>query len=76
MLSNEKFFDAVSESYDSMISFSDSVEKKINMLKEFINAGMQSAADLGCGTGVDSIALSELGLKVTAFDYFCRNDKK
>lgn len=68
MLSNEKFFDAVSESYDNMISFPDSVEKKKNILKEFINAGMQSAADLGCGTGVDSIALSKLGLNVTAFD--------
>lgn len=68
MLSNEKFFDAVSETYDNMISFPDSVKKKKNILKEFINAGMLNAADLGCGTGVDSIALSELGLKVTAFD--------
>lgn len=68
MLSNEKFFDAISETYDNMISFPDSVEKKKNIIKEFINAGMLNAADLGCGTGVDSIALSQLGLNVTAFD--------
>lgn len=68
MLSNEKFFDAVSETYDNMISFHDSVEKKKNILEKYINAGMLNAADLGCGTGVDSIALSKLGLNVTAFD--------
>ena len=68
MLSNEKFFDVVSETYDNMISFKDSVEKKNLLLKEFINDKTKSAADLGCGTGIDSISLSNLGLKVTAFD--------
>lgn len=68
MLTNEKFFDSISETYDNMISFRDAVEKKKLLLKEFINDETKSAADLGCGTGVDSISLSNLGLKVTAFD--------
>ncbi len=29
---------------------------------------MKSAADIGCGSGVDSIALASMGLKVNAFD--------
>ena len=67
-MTNEKFFDALSENYDGMISFTDAVEKNKSVLKEFINDKITCAADLGCGTGVDSIALSKLGLKVTSFD--------
>jgi SAM-dependent methyltransferase len=36
--------------------------------KKFIPQGANYAADLGCGTGLDSIALSLNGLNVTAFD--------
>lgn len=68
MLTNQKFFDAVSDSYDNMILFNEAVEKKKKYLKEFISSEIQSAADLGCGTGVDSIALYKLGINVTAFD--------
>ena len=69
MLTNKEFFNSLSENYDNMISFSKAVEKKKDFLKEFINNDVQqSAADLGCGTGVDSIALSKLGFDVTAFD--------
>ena len=67
-MTNENFFDALSENYDGMISFTDAVEKKKLVLKGFTNDKITCAADLGCGTGVDSIALSKLGLKVTSFD--------
>lgn len=68
MLTNRKFFDAVSDTYDNMISFGEAVGKKKLSLKKFINYETNCAADLGCGTGVDSIALSKLGFDVTAFD--------
>lgn len=68
MLTNQKFFDTVSESYDNMILFSEAVKRKKIYLKEFINSETQSVADFGCGTGVDSIALYQLGINVTAFD--------
>jgi ubiquinone/menaquinone biosynthesis C-methylase UbiE len=51
-----------------MISFKESLERKQKVFKQIINAGMKNAADCGCGTGVDSVALSRLGLNVTAFD--------
>jgi ubiquinone/menaquinone biosynthesis C-methylase UbiE len=51
-----------------MISFDKAVEKKKTLFKNFIKPVMKYAADLGCGSGVDSIALAALGLKVTAFD--------
>ncbi len=51
-----------------MISFEKAVEIKKKLLKNFVTDEMKSAADIGCGSGVDSISLSSLGLKVTAFD--------
>jgi glycine/sarcosine N-methyltransferase len=51
-----------------MISFETAVDKKKILLKTFINQNSKSAADIGCGSGVDSIALSLSGLKVVAFD--------
>ena len=68
ILHNEKFFDNVSVFYDSMINFQSSLEKRVKAFAKFITPGMRTAADLGCGTGLDSIALSKLGLKVTGFD--------
>ena len=65
---NEKFFDLVSEFYDEMISFDKSLVNRQNALKKFITPSMKTAADLGCGTGLDSISLTKLGLKVKAFD--------
>ena len=51
-----------------MITFKRAVENKKKLFKNFIKPEMKYAADLGCGSGVDSIALALLGLKVTAFD--------
>ena len=68
ILSNNGFFDELAFDYDQMVSFDKAVENKKRLLKNFITPGMKYAADLGCGSGVDSIALTSSGLKVTAFD--------
>jgi 2-polyprenyl-3-methyl-5-hydroxy-6-metoxy-1,4-benzoquinol methylase len=67
-LNNKDFYDSLAGDYDEMISFNDAVERKVNTLRKFISPSMKTAADIGCGTGVDSIALAKLGLNVTAFD--------
>lgn len=62
------FYDALSSDYDSMIGFDKSLIKRIELLKNFIFPEDKAAADLGCGSGLDSIALARLGLDVTGFD--------
>lgn len=68
ILSNIEFFNQLAEYYDLMIPFEKAVERKKNILKNFITPHHKYAADLGCGTGTDSIALARLGLNVTSFD--------
>jgi SAM-dependent methyltransferase len=67
-MKNSEFFDILSSNYDSMINFENSLQNKIERLKGFIEPNYYKALDLGCGTGVDSIALYKLGLKVDAID--------
>jgi len=67
-LDNNEFFDLIASDYDEMVSFAQSVQKKKEAFKNIIKPWMKSAADLGCGTGGDSIALASLGLEVTGFD--------
>lgn len=67
-MDNETFFDSISNYYDGMIDFDSSLRNKQNLLSSFVVSDMGCAADLGCGTGVDSIAISRLGLNVTSFD--------
>jgi ubiquinone/menaquinone biosynthesis C-methylase UbiE len=68
LISNSSFYDEIASDYDEMISFESIVKKKKNLLKIFSNLNTKSAADIGCGTGVDSIALALNGLKISAFD--------
>ena len=68
ILPNNVFYDELASDYDDMTSFEKAVEKKKNLLKNFVTAEMKSSADIGCGSGVDSIALASFGLKVAAFD--------
>ena len=68
IISNKNFFNNLAPDYDQMVSFEKAVEKKKKLLISFITPGMKYAADLGCGSGIDSIALTLTGLEVTAFD--------
>lgn len=68
ILSNIDFFNQLADYYDLMIPFSKAVERKKDILKNIITPDQKYAADLGCGTGTDSIALAQLGLYVTSFD--------
>ena len=67
-LLNKFFFDDVSEFYDQMIDFESALEGKTNNLKSFLSSNIKVAADIGCGSGIDSIALATIGMKVSAFD--------
>lgn len=66
--SNKEFYNQTAEQYDAMISYDKAVQAKKSVLARFITPEMKLATDFGCGTGVDSFALAELGLKVDSFD--------
>ena len=68
-MKNENFYNAVSPFYDSMISFEQSLEKrKAFYQKVFAQRKIQTVADIGCGSGLDSLALGGIGLEVSGFD--------
>lgn len=65
----KKFYDDISVFYDEMIDFNRSLENKTNVFKSLFAAyNIETAADIGCGSGLDTIALSSLGYCVTGFD--------
>ncbi|MCZ7609242.1 MAG: class I SAM-dependent methyltransferase [Ignavibacterium sp.] len=68
MKTNNFFYNTASSYYDRMIDFESALNKRKIQLSDFIESGVSSAADVGCGTGMDSISLAMLGLCVTAFD--------
>ncbi|MBT8383135.1 MAG: class I SAM-dependent methyltransferase, partial [Ignavibacteria bacterium] len=68
MLSNQDFFDEISDQYDTMIPFEKAVELKKKLFKNILKDNHKTIADIGCGTGSDSIALTEIGYNVESFD--------
>lgn len=68
MLNNQEFFDELSVQYDSMIPFEKTIERKKELFKNLLKGKIKSIADIGCGTGSDSLALASLGYRVTSFD--------
>ena len=68
MLNNQEFFDELSVQYDSMIPFEKAIEMKKKLFKNILKDNPKAIADIGCGTGSDSLALAEMGYKVTSFD--------
>jgi SAM-dependent methyltransferase len=68
MLSNKDFYDNFAEDYGKMISFDNAIEKRKSLLSNIVLPKVKYAADLGCGTGIDSAALAQLSLAVTGFD--------
>lgn len=67
-MKNSDFYNILSSSYDSMIDFKAALPRRREALAAFIKKSYKTAADIGCGSGIDSLSLSQLGLKVTAFD--------
>jgi ubiquinone/menaquinone biosynthesis C-methylase UbiE len=51
-----------------MTGYENALKSRRDLYKKFITGDMKTAADLGCGTGLDSIALTQNGLTVTGFD--------
>jgi ubiquinone/menaquinone biosynthesis C-methylase UbiE len=68
MKSNNNFYNSASVYYDKMIDFDLALQKRKILLSNFIDEKIKSVADVGCGTEVDSISISQIGLNVTSFD--------
>lgn len=68
MKSNNNFYNSASAYYDKMIDFDSALQKRKILLSNFVDKKIKSIADVGCGTGVDSISLSQFGLNVNSFD--------
>ena len=68
ILSNTEFFDDVSHYYDKMVNFNEALKRKTDSLSKIIISEFKTAADIGCGSGIDSIALASNGLEVCGFD--------
>ncbi len=64
---NKTFFDETSEFYNSMINSETAIDRKVKLFSK-LKINNKTVADLGCGSGVDSIALSKCGNTVDAFD--------
>ena len=67
-MKNSDFYNALSENYDNMLGFENALQKRKNVLNKFIRSNYKTAIDIGCGTGLDSVSLALIGLKVTGFD--------
>jgi glycine/sarcosine N-methyltransferase len=67
ILSTETFYDVTSEFYEQMIDFEKNLLLRTNVYKNIFKI-TGSVADLGCGVGLDSVALAINQHTVTAFD--------
>jgi SAM-dependent methyltransferase len=51
-----------------MIPFEKAIDLKKKTFKNLLKGSYTTIADIGCGTGSDSLALAEMGYKVVSFD--------
>ena len=68
VISNKDFFDRASGFYDSMINFEEALERRKKIISGYLDNDILTAADLGCGSGLDSIAMALNGIAVDGFD--------
>jgi glycine/sarcosine N-methyltransferase len=66
ILDPDAFYDSLASEYDAMTQFSARLEKQKSMLSQF--ADSRRIIDMGCGTGIHSIALAQLGARVVGID--------
>ena len=67
-MTKTNFYNSLASSYDGMINFEEALKRRKETLSSLIQNSFRTAADIGCGSGIDAISLSQLGLKVAAFD--------
>ncbi len=66
-MNSADFYDEISGMYEKMIDFEKNLNLRVNAYKS-IFPSKGKIADIGCGIGLDSIALAINGHNVTAFD--------
>jgi ubiquinone/menaquinone biosynthesis C-methylase UbiE len=63
------FYDRLSGDYDEMTRFNSRLETQIEILRPWVERyQIRSAIDVGCGTGLHSLALCQLGIQVHGVD--------
>lgn len=67
-MTNTKFYNDIAEQYDEMIPLEKQIQNKIDFIRTLSLESGSTAADIGAGSGADSIALAKSGLNVTAFE--------
>ncbi|MFH0734304.1 MAG: methyltransferase domain-containing protein [bacterium] len=67
-MENEQFFDSASLWYDKMVNFENSIIRRQKFYKELLENNKKTVADIGCGSGIDSVSLALQGFNVTGFD--------
>lgn len=67
-MTNTKFYNDIAEQYDEMIPLEKQIQNKIDFIRTLSLESGKTAADIGAGSGADSIALAKSGLNVTAFE--------
>ncbi len=64
-----EFYDELSEDYADMIGFSERVEAEKKIFEKIVSGyNIKRCLDAGCGVGIYSIILSELGVDVVGID--------
>jgi len=67
-MNNREFYDILAQDYDSMINPDKIIQTRKDEFKKLLNSDIKTAADIGSGTGNDSIALALNGVNVTGFE--------
>jgi len=65
-LAPEHFYDALADEYDGMTQYASRLETQQQMLRHVLPA--KRAVDMGCGTGVHTVALARLGVAAAGID--------